>query len=71
MPFKSEAQRRKFYAMAERGEISKSKVAEYEKATKGDIPERVKASEENKSKMNAKRSAKNKAAEVLRKKAQG
>lgn len=43
MPFASEAQRRKFYAMAERGEISKAKVAEYEKETKGDIPERVKA----------------------------
>jgi hypothetical protein len=43
MPFESEAQRRKFYAMAERGEISKAKVAEYEKETKGDIPERVKA----------------------------
>lgn len=45
MPFASEAQRRKFYAMAQRGEISKSKVAEYEKETKGDIPERVKAKE--------------------------
>ena len=43
MPFASESQRRKFYAMAERGEISKSKVAEYEKETKGDLPERVKA----------------------------
>ena len=29
--------------MAERGEISKAKVAEYEKETKGNIPERVKA----------------------------
>jgi len=43
MPFASEAQRRKFYAMAERGEISKAKVAEYEKETKKDLPERVKA----------------------------
>jgi len=41
MPFKSDAQRRKFYAMAERGEISKSKVAEYERKTKGDLPERI------------------------------
>lgn len=41
VPFKSEAQRRKFYAMAERGEISKGKVAEYEEKTKGDLPERV------------------------------
>lgn len=43
MPFRSAAQRRKFYAMAERGEISKSKVKEYEDATKGDLPERVRA----------------------------
>ena len=50
MPFKSEAQRRKFYAMQERGEISKSKVEEYEKKTKGDLPERVKNREEAKKK---------------------
>ena len=43
MPFVSDSQRRKFYAMAERGEISKAKVEEYEKETKGDLPERVKA----------------------------
>ena len=43
MPFASEAQRRKFYALAERGEISKAKVAEYEKETKGNLPERVRA----------------------------
>lgn len=43
MPFRSEAQRRKFYAMSERGEISKAKVAEYEKETKGSLPERIKA----------------------------
>lgn len=43
MPFKSEAQRRKFYAMAERGEISKAKVKEYEEATEGNLPERVRA----------------------------
>lgn len=41
MPFKSEAQRRKFYAMARRGEMPRSKVEEYERATKGDIPERA------------------------------
>jgi hypothetical protein len=41
MPFTSDAQRRKFYAMQERGEISKAKVAEYERETKGDLPERV------------------------------
>lgn len=44
-PFRSEAQRRKFYAMAERGEISKNKVKEYEEETKGDLPERVKKKE--------------------------
>ena len=43
MPFASEAQRRKFYAMAERDEISKEKIAEYEKETKGDIPARIQA----------------------------
>ncbi len=43
MPFKSKAQRRKFYAMAKRGEISKRKVKEWEKKTKGKrLPERVK-----------------------------
>ena len=50
MPFKSEAQRRKFYAMQERGEISKAKVAEYEKKTKSDLPERTKKREEAKKK---------------------
>jgi len=43
VPFKSEAQKRKFYAMQERGEISKEKVKEYEEKTKGRLPERVKA----------------------------
>jgi len=41
MPFRSEAQRRKFYAMSERGEISKKKVVEYESKTKRNLPERV------------------------------
>jgi hypothetical protein len=50
MPFKSEAQRRKFYAMSERGEISKEKVREYEKETKGDLPEKVKKAKEAKRK---------------------
>jgi hypothetical protein len=31
--------------MSERGEISKDKVKEYEKETKGDLPERVKKKE--------------------------
>src|SRR5512136_2201594 len=43
MPFKSKAQRRKFYAMANRGEISHAKVKEWERHTKGKkLPERVK-----------------------------
>lgn len=50
MPFKSEAQRRKFYAMSERGEISKEKVHEYEKETKGDLPEKVRKAKEAKRK---------------------
>ena len=50
MPFKSEAQRRKFYAMSERGEISKEKVREYEKETKGNLPEQVKKIKEAKRK---------------------
>ena len=45
MPFTSEAQRRKFYAMAERGEIPKSTFKEYESKTKGNLPERVSAKE--------------------------
>lgn len=42
MPFKSQAQRRKFYAMANRGEISKGEVKKWERET-GDkkLPERV------------------------------
>lgn len=42
MPFASKAQRRKFYAMESRGEISMKKVKEYERETKGPLPERVK-----------------------------
>jgi len=43
MPFKSRAQRRKFYAMLNRGEISKATVKEWEAETpKGRaLPERV------------------------------
>lgn len=44
MPFKSEAQRRLFYAKAARGEISKEKVDEWQAATKKQgkkLPERV------------------------------
>ena len=42
MPYKSEAQRRKFHAMANRGEISAATVDEYDQASKGmSLPERV------------------------------
>jgi hypothetical protein len=41
MPFKSQAQRRKFYAMAERGEISRKTVEEWEGETHGKLPERL------------------------------
>ena len=42
MPFKSEAQRRKFHAMSNRGEISKDTVKKWEEHT-GDkkLPERI------------------------------
>jgi hypothetical protein len=60
MPFKSEAQRRKFYAMQERGEISKGKVKEYEEETKGNLPERVEKKEKHKkAKMKAEKFQKN------------
>lgn len=36
--------------MQERGEVSKEKVREYEKETKGDLPERVKKAKEAKGK---------------------
>jgi len=43
MPYKSEAQRRAMHAKAERGEIVKETVAEFDKASKGKkLPERVK-----------------------------
>jgi len=46
VPFKSESQRKKFHAMADRGEISKAKVHEWEHATKNkkNLPEHVKKS---------------------------
>lgn len=52
MPFESEAQRRKFYAMADRGEISKETVKEWERET-GDkkLPERKKKDKEEKEAM--------------------
>jgi hypothetical protein len=45
MPFKSEAQRRKFYAMANSGEISDKTVKRWEEhTTDKKLPERVKKS---------------------------
>jgi hypothetical protein len=43
MPFKSEAQRRKFYELQEQGKMSKATVDEWEKATPKDkkLPERI------------------------------
>jgi hypothetical protein len=53
MPFKSKAQRRKFYAMYQRGEITKAKLDEWERATTGKtLPERAR------SKTNAKKTRK-------------
>ena len=42
MPFKSKTQRRKFYAMAQRGEIPRETVREWERKTDNrKLPERV------------------------------
>jgi hypothetical protein len=42
MPYKSDAQRRKFHAMLRRGEIPVQTVKEYDRASKGmHLPERV------------------------------
>jgi len=42
MPYKSDAQRRKFHAMLNRGEISRKTVAEWDRESKGmRLPERV------------------------------
>lgn len=43
MPYKSDAQRRKFHSLLDKGEISKTVVDEWDRATKGKkLPERVK-----------------------------
>ena len=43
MPYKSDAQRRKFHAMEARGEISHVVVQEFDQASKGkSLPERIK-----------------------------
>ena len=42
MPYKSDAQRKKFHAMLNRGEISASTVHEFDEASKGmKLPEHV------------------------------
>jgi len=42
MPYKSDAQRKKFHAMLKRGEISAETVHEFDDATKGrELPEHV------------------------------
>lgn len=43
MPYKSEAQRRKFHAMEARGEISSKTVKEFDEASKGKkLPKKAK-----------------------------
>ena len=43
MPYKSDAQRRKFHALLAQGKISKAVVAEFDRASKGlTLPEHVK-----------------------------
>ena len=47
MPFRSESQRRFFWAKVNRGEISKATAEEWERETKGKkLPERVSSKEE-------------------------
>ena len=42
MPYKSEAQRKKFHALLEKGKISQKTVDEFDKASKGmKLPERT------------------------------
>ena len=42
MPFKSASQRRKFYALKERGQMSQATINEWESDTPKNLPERVK-----------------------------
>ena len=43
MPYKSEAQRRKFHALEKQGKLSPKVVKEYDKASKGKkLPKRIK-----------------------------
>ncbi len=41
MPFKSEAQRRKFASLVEQGKMSQETFNQWDKETKGKIPERL------------------------------
>lgn len=53
MPFKSEAQRRKFYALKERGEMSQKEIDKWEEETPDNLPERVKAKRKAKKRLNS------------------
>jgi hypothetical protein len=48
MPFKSEAQRRKFGSMVKKGEITKKTFEEWNAETPKNIPERVKKKQKKK-----------------------
>lgn len=43
MPFKSEAQRRKFYALKKEGKMSQREIDKWESETPKNIPERARA----------------------------
>lgn len=58
-PFKSEAQRKKFYAMYKRGEITKKTIQEWESKTPKNIPKRLKKKKKTHEKKRAKRKSKN------------
>ncbi len=49
MPYKSDAQRRKFHVLEDEGKISHETVEEFDKASKGkDLPERTTPSKKKK-----------------------
>lgn len=51
MPYKSEAQRRKFHDLQKQGKISKATVQEFDDASKGmRLPERIKVKKGSKKK---------------------
>jgi hypothetical protein len=53
MPFKSEAQRRKFYALKAEGKMSQREIDKWEKETPDNLPERVKAKNKAKKRLNS------------------